>query len=104
MSKTKTRKLLALSLAFGPCPPLVLFRARFPPESHAVQIAARKGPQEPRFPPTLPGTGSLGKPGAEHPRPGHALRVRLCAHAQCAAAASRKRSAAEGEVGGDGPP
>lgn len=62
----------------------------------------RRGPQDHRLP-TLPGAGSPGKPGAEHPRPGHALRVPPCAHAQCAAAASRKRSAAEGAVGGDAP-
>lgn len=46
----------------------------------------RRGPQKLRLP-TLPGAGSPGKPGAEHPRPGHALRVPPCAHAQCTAAA-----------------
>lgn len=100
VSKMKTPKLFCF---FWPSVPALLrtFLGRGSLQNRTLcDSPRRREPQEHRLS-TLPGAGSPGKPGAEHPRPGHALRVPPSAHAQCAAAASRKRSAAEGAVGGD---
>lgn len=95
MSKTKTPKLFCSTLACGPSPPQFPFGARLTPESQVVLIPAEEGTSEAPFLRPSREPGLQENPERSIPRQGHALRVRPCAHAQCTAAASRKRSPAE---------